>query len=164
MKTISLLSALLLILLFLNCGCNDNSTNNPDNLTVKPIVKKTSINYTRETISSAVPDTAFYNKICKAYTNHYSDDIKKAMINNMENQAGSLGENVNVFDSVLTHAGFTGTAGYLLPIYAERAQYNNKEVWIVESILGLGKPVFSGFKFLVIGITKYDTLYAVYTK
>jgi len=82
----------------------------------------------------------------------------------MENQAGSLGENVNVFDSVLTHAGCMGTAGYLLPIYAERAQYNNQEVWIVESILGLSKPVFGYHKYFVIGIAKYDTLYAVYTK
>ena len=153
-KLITVESLFFLFLLFVS-GC----TTEPEyNNTSKPVVKKTSVNYTREAFRISFPDTFSLKYISNAYSNNYSEDKRNKLIDYMRDEVSKLGEDANIFENILSQTGCKLTSEYVLPTYAERAKYENQEVWIFQVTYGLGDPVFGRCKCFVFGLTNLDTL------
>ena len=153
-------SGFLLFLSFLILACNEKSTKPSDEITAKPVVKKSNINYNHISFNSSFPDTISLNNISKAYSNNYSEELKSKILDYMKSEVIKLGEDVSIFDSVLCITGCkrSFSAVYLLPTYAERAQYENQDAWIFQVTYGLGVPNFGRFKCFAISVAKLDTL------
>ena len=153
-KLIAFNSLFFLFLLFVS-GC---TTESEDNITPKPVVKKTSVNYTHETFKTSFPDTISLHNISKAYSNNYSEDKKNKLLDYMRSEVSKLGEDSNIFENILSQTGCKLTGEYVLPTYAERAKYENQEVWIFQITLGLGEPKFFHYKCFALSLTNLDTL------
>jgi hypothetical protein len=76
MKSKIILNSILVFSLIVILACNEKSTEPYDNLTAKPIVKKTSINYEEESFRKTCPDTNSLNNINIAYSNNFSEEIR----------------------------------------------------------------------------------------
>ena len=158
MKSKIIISSILVFLLLVILACNEKSTEPDDNLTAKPIIKKSSLNYDDEIFRKSCPDTSSLNNINKAYSNNFSEEIRNELIAYIKSEITKLGEDVNIFDEILTYTGCKNTDEYLIPFYAERAKYENKEVWIFQLTYGLGKPEFGHNKCFAFSLETLDTL------
>jgi hypothetical protein len=148
----------LLLLFFSILACNEKSTELSDEITAKPVVKKSIINYDQGSFISSFPDTISLDNISKAYSNNYSEELRSKILDYMKNEVNELGEDVNIFDSVLSRTGCKLSGEYLLPTYAERAKYENKEAWIFQLTYGLCEPNFGHYKCFVFSLANLDTL------
>ncbi|MEJ2195464.1 MAG: hypothetical protein P8X73_11490 [Ignavibacteriaceae bacterium] len=153
-------SSFLLFLSFLILACNEKSTEPSDEITAKPVVRKSSINYNQISFNSSFPDTISLNSISKAYSNNYSEELRIKILDYMRDEVIKLGEDINIFDSVLCITGCKRSVSgvYILPTYAERAQYENQDVWIFQVTYGLAVPNFGRFKCFAISVANLDTL------
>lgn len=156
MKNIIGIIGLAIIFLFL--GCNNKSTEPEDNITVKPIIKKTSVNYNQETLRTCLPDSASHNSMSRAYSNNYSKEVKEKLNEYIKGEVRKLGEDVNVVDIILSKTGCKNANEYILPTYLERAKYDSKDAWLIQIIYGLGVPSFGHYRCFVFDITNLDTL------
>lgn len=147
-----------ILISFLLISCNEKSTEPYDNLTAKPIVKKTSINYNEESFRKNCPNTNSLNNISKAYSNNFSEEIRNELISYIKSEVIKLGEDVNIFDEILTCTGCKNKDEYLIPFYAEKAKYENKEAWIFQLTYGLGEPMFGHHKCFAFSLETLDTL------
>jgi len=76
----------------------------------------------------------------------------------MKANVSKLGENVNIIESILEKVGCNVSGEYILPTYAEKAKYEDKDVWLVQFTYGLGNPEFGHFKCFAFSIPDLDTL------
>lgn len=153
-----MLSNCLLILFLFVVACNDKSTEPQDDITAKPVVKKTSVNYDKESFRLSFPDTASLNNISKYYSNNFTEDKRNKIIEYIKGEVTKLGEDANLFDNILSITGCKLSGEYLLPTYAERAKYESKEAWIFQLTYGLGEPNFAHYKCFAFDIETLDTL------
>lgn len=158
MKNIIVLNSFLILFLFYNFVCSEKSTEPTDDITAKPVVKKSSLDYNHEFFAASFPDTTSMNNISRAYSNNYSQELRNKLLVYMKGEIVKLGEDVNIFDSVLSRTGCKLTGEYLLPTYAERAKYENQEVWIFQVTYGLDEPNFGHYKCFAFGVVNLDTL------
>lgn len=155
---------LVLILCFSISGCKDNSTEPSRLATAEPVVKKTSVNYSPETLRNSFPDTVSLENISKAYTKDYSEELKTELFGNMQNEVAKLGEDSTIFDNILLRIGCKTANSYLLPTYAEKAKYEGQDVWIIQLTYGLDGPVFEHYKCFVVGIKDLNVLDSICCK
>jgi len=151
-------------LLFFNIDCNDNSIESLAYLSVKPVVKVTSNNYDQITFRKTFPDTLSLNKISKAYSHSYSEQLRTSLIQYMESEIRRFGEDVVIFDSLMNITGCKTPGEYILPTYAEKTKYDSKDAWLIQFTYGLGKPVFGRWKCFAFSIPNLDTLAYIGTK
>jgi hypothetical protein len=140
-----------LFLLIITC-CSDNISDSENIFFAKPVVKKTYSNYTKDSFTNSFPDNSSLQFISNAYTNNFNENIRIQLLDYMKEEVSKLGEDVSIFEKILNKAHCYDKEGYLLPTYAERAKYENKEVWILQTAQGLSEPVFSHYKCFVFGI------------
>jgi hypothetical protein len=145
------------LITILLAGCNNQSTESID-VTAVPVVKKSSVNYNQETFLQIFPDTTSLKNIGNAYSNNYTNALREQIIYNMRVQVLRLGEDINKFDSILSLTGCFYANQYMLPTYAERAKYEEKEVWVFQLTYGLSEPVFAHYRCFVFGVENLDTL------
>ena len=158
MKSRIAVPGILLFLSFLILACNDRITEPSDELTAKPVVIKTSINYSEQSFTASFPDTASLNSISRAYTNNYTVELRKKILDYMKEEVSKLGENVNTFDRILSVTGCKDNVGYILPTYAEKAQYENREAWVFQITYGLNFSDLGHSKCFVFDAATLDTL------
>ncbi len=158
MNRLFLIYILLLLIIPSAPGCGDSSTDAASDLPAKPVVIKSSLNYTAYSFNSRFPDTASLNSFSRAYSDNYSEDVRNKILDYMRSEAAKLGENVNILDRVLSVTGCKSTGEYILPTYAERAVFENREVWILQLAYGLGVPSFGHFKCFALSLANLDTL------
>lgn len=144
--------------MFFIISCNDNSTIPVYTLPAKPVVTKTSMNYNAESFRDSFPENISLQNISTAYKNNYSEAVINAINDYMKSEVISLNEDVNVFDNILLQTGCKNSEGYRLPTYAERAKFENQEVWIFQLTYGLGQPSFGHFKCFAFSVETLDTL------
>ena len=77
MKNLIVSNSFLFLFLLVAYGC---STEPEENITAKPVVKKTSVNYNQETFNTYFPDTISLQNISRAYSNNFSEESRKALI------------------------------------------------------------------------------------
>ena len=140
-------------------GCEDNPTDPYQDLPAKPVIKKTSNNYTSEKMREIFPDTASWNSISRAYTNNFSEDIRNKINEYLKSEVSRMGEDQNQFESILISTGCREAGNFILPVYAERAKFEKNEAWIVQFTYGLGQPSFGHYKYFAFGLPNLDTLY-----
>jgi hypothetical protein len=155
---------LILIFLFTAICCSDNISNQVNIFFEKPVVKKSAKNYTKDSFTNSFPDNSSLQFISDAYTNNFNEEIRNDLLNYMKNEVTKLGEDVSIFEKILNQTQSNEKGNYLLPTYAERAQYQNREVWIFQLTFGLGKPVFGRARCFVFGIPELDTLNYIGTR
>jgi hypothetical protein len=158
MKSRIVFSGVLLFMSLLILACNDKITQPSDEITAKPIVKKTSTNYTLQSFNSSFPDTASLNCICRAYSNNYSEEMRNNILDYMKEEVDKLGEDINTFDRILSVTGCKNNTGYILPTYAEKAQYENREAWVFQITYGLNNSNLGHSKCFVFDAATLDTL------
>ena len=151
-------ASLLVSLSFIFLVCNDKPTEPSETITAKPVVKKTSINYDQVSFIHLFPDTASLNSISTSYTNNYTEELRCKILDYMKGEVDKLGEDVNIFDSILNITGCKQSGGYMLPTYAEKAQYENQDAWVFQVTYGLGEPNFGHFRCFVFSAASLDTL------
>ena len=159
MKRLAQISGLAFLIFVLISGCKDNPTDPYENLPAKPVIKKTTNNYTAEKLRELFPDTASWNSMSRAYSNNYSEDIRNKINEYLKSEVGRMGENQNLFESILARTGCREEGNYILPVYAERARFENNEAWIVQFTYGLGQPEFGHYKYLAYSVPELDTLF-----
>ena len=147
-----LLLTLIIISIMISC---DESI---DDITAKPVVKKTSVNYNLESFSSFFPDTISLQNMSEAYSNNYSEDLREQLNEYMKDKVTEFGEDVNIFDNILSQTGCKLTGVYVIPTYAEKATFENQEAWLFQVANGKGVPSFSHYKCFAFGIENLDTL------
>jgi len=155
MKNLIVSNSFLFLFLLIAYGC---STEPEENITAKPVVKKTSVNYNQETFSTYFPDTISLQNISRAYSNNFSEESRKALIDYMKGEVIKLGEDVNIFDNILSQTGCKLNGEYLLPTYAEKAKFENQDAWIFQVTYGLGGPNFEHYKCFAFSVENLDTL------
>lgn len=158
MKNINVLSSLSVFIVFIILGCNEKSTEPKDVITAKPVVKKSSVNFTAQSFNTLFPDSITLKNISTAYSNNYSEALWENLLEYMKGEVTKLGEDVTVFDNVLSQTRCKLSGEYLLPTYAERAKYEGKEVWLLQITYGLGEPNFAHYKCFAISVVNLDTL------
>jgi hypothetical protein len=144
-------------LLILLGGCKDDKITTPQNNT-DVIVKVSNTNYNHNSFKTHFPDSASLHNISSAYSYNYSWERKAELINGMKIKVTALGEDVTVIERILTTTGCNISGAYILPTYAEKAKYEDKDVWVVQFTYGLGNPVFEHFKCFAYSIPNLDTL------
>ena len=154
-------NCLFFVFMFFAFGC---TTETEDDITILPVVKKTSMNYDSTTISNVLPDLNSLNNISNAYSNNYTSEIKNRLLSYMRGEVSKLGEDLNVFDNVLALTGCKIENEFVLPTYAEKAKYENKDVWLFQLTYGLGNSNFSRSKCFIFSCNNYDTLWAVFSR
>ncbi len=158
MKSGTVSGGILLLLSFLILSCNDKITEPSDEITAKPVVKKTAVNYSEQSFNTSFPDTATLNSISEAYTNHYSVELRGKILDYMKGEVERFGEDVDNFDSILRQTGCKDQDSYILPTYAEKAQYENRDVWVLQITYGLNSPTFGHCKCYVFDAVTLDAL------
>ncbi len=148
----------LLSILFFTPGCNDNSLESKIEITAKPVVKVSTKNYNHENFTASFPDTVSWKQISSAYSKNYSEDLRKGLIDYMKFEVIMLGEDANKFDNIMSLTGCKTPGEFILPTYAEKAKYNDKDAWLVQLIIGYGGPGFGHFKCFVFDASNLDTL------
>jgi hypothetical protein len=161
MKIFIALISLCFLFLLLVPAC---TTETEDNITALPVVKKTTVNYDSTTISNALPDLNSLNSISNAYSNNYTEEIKTKLLSYMRGEVSKLGEDLNIFDNVLSLTGCKIGNEFVLPTYAEKAKYENQEVWLFQLTYGLGNSNFGRSKCFVFNCNNFDTLWAVFSR
>ncbi|MGE5497134.1 MAG: hypothetical protein ACM3Q2_03650 [Syntrophothermus sp.] len=140
-------------------GCSEKSTETDDIIPVKPVVKVSNTNYSKDNFNTFFPDNASLKDIGAAYSgNKYSEEVKKALNDYMRRQVNVLGENSKTFEKIISLSGCSLTGEYILPTYAEKAKYKGQDAWIIQITYGLGAPDFGHFRCIVFGAEKLDTL------
>jgi hypothetical protein len=159
MKSRIVLGGILLFLSFLILACNDKITEPSDEITAKPVVKKTAINYSEQSFINSFPDGTSLTNISEAYSYHYSEELRDKILDYMKGEVVRLGEDVSIFDSVLVLTGCKLSGEYILPTYAEKAQYENQDAWIFQITYDSGTPIYFGnCTCFVLSTTNFDTL------
>jgi len=148
----------LFLLLIYFAGCSEKLEGPETGITAIPVVKITSTNYTAATFAATFPDTTTLNSITQAYTNNYSEAIRLQLIGLMKSKVAKLGEDVNLFDSVIANTGCNQSDKFVLPTYAERAKYEGNDVWILQLTYGINAPNFGHYKCFALDIEHLDTL------
>ena len=142
-------------------GC---TTETEEDITALPVVKKTSINYDSTTISNALPDLNSLSNITNAYSNNYSNEIRTKLLSYMRGEVSKLGEDLNVFNNILTLTGCKNENEFVLPTYAEKAKYENSDVWLFQLTYGLGNSNFGRSKCFVFSCNNYDTIWTSFSR
>jgi hypothetical protein len=158
MKRIISLIGLSLIILFTSSGCNDKSIDIKSNLTETPPVKKTAINYNKESFGNSFPDSEILHKIADAYKNNYSQEIKTELIEYMKAQVILLGENQETFNRCIDLTDCENINSISLPTNAEKAKYDGEDVWIIQLVWGMEPSDLGHYKCFAISAVNYDTL------
>jgi len=153
-----IISSCFFVLFLFVIACNDKSTEPQDDITTKPVVKKSSVNYSEKSFNISFPDTNSLNSISKVYSNNFSEEIRNKLIEYIKSEVAKLGEDVNIFDNILSCTGCNISGEYLLPTYAERAKYDGEEALIFQLTYGLGEPNFGHFKCFAFSVANLDTL------
>jgi len=153
-----IISSCFFILFLFVVACNEKSTEPKDDITTKPVVKKSSVNYSEESFNISFPDTNSLNSISKTYSNNFSEEKRNKLIEYIKSEVAKLGEDVNIIDNILSCTGCKISGEYLLPTYAERAKYEGEEAWIFQLTYGLGEPNFGHYKCFAFSIASLDTL------
>ncbi|HOD62088.1 MAG TPA: hypothetical protein PKG96_08310 [Bacilli bacterium] len=148
------ISILLLIILI---GCKDDKITDPQN-NAEVVVKKSNTDYNQNSFKTLFPDSSSLKSISTAYSSNYSEERKAKLIENMKANVSKLGEDVNIIESILEKVGCNVSGEYILPTYAEKAKYEDKDVWLVQFTYGLGNPEFGHFKCFAFSIPNLDTL------
>ena len=161
MKIFIALNSLFFLFLLFVPGC---TTETEDNITVKPIVKKSLTNYDQTTISNSLPDSISLHNISNAYSNKYSEEIRNELLSYMRGEVSKLGEDLNTFENILELTGCKLNNEFVLPTYAEKAKYDNQDVWLFQLTYGLGNSNFGRCKCFVFSCNNLDTLWAVFSR
>lgn len=82
----------------------------------------------------------------------------------MKSEVITLGEYFSIFEEILYKTYCYEKGAFLIPTYAERAKYENNDVWIFQLTFGLDKPVFGRVRCFVFGIPNLDTLNYIGTR
>ncbi len=159
MKRLAQISGLAFLIFVLISGCKDNPTDPYEYLPAKPVIKKTTYNYTAEKLRELFPDTASWNSMSRAYSNNYSEDIRTKINEYMKREVSRLGEEPQIIENILCYTGCREAGNYIMPVYAERARFEDKEAWIVQFTYGLGQPEFGHYKYLAYSLPNLDTLF-----
>jgi hypothetical protein len=154
-------NCLFFVFILFASGCTTETENN---ITALPVVKKTSVNYDSTTISNSLPDLNSLNSISNAYSNNYTEEIKTKLLSYMRGEVSKLGEDLNIFDNVLSLTGCKIGNEFVLPTYAEKAKYENQDVWLFQLTYGLGNSNFGRSKCFVFNCNNFDTLWAVFSR
>ncbi len=153
-----------IILFFQSCkdksaDPNEDTTVQQDSeITAKPIVKKTSTDYTHKLFGASFPQKESLKEIGEAYKNNYSVALKNQLINYMKEQADSLGENGEIFNECMEMTGCKDIYFISLPSYAEKARYEGNDVWIIQLVWGLRPSDLSHYMCFAISTNNKDTL------
>jgi len=147
-----------ILFFFFIISCNDNSTEPKDEITIKPIVIKSSINYNKDSFRTSFPDLDLNKNIADAYKDKYSQEIKAQMIDYMKNQVKMLGENEDTFIKCMDLTGCKDINSISLPTYAEKAKYDGEDAWIIQLIWASRPENIGHYKCFAIGINQIDTL------
>ena len=158
MKRFIIYSGLFVLFMLIFFGC---TTEPEEIMTAKPVVKKSSVNYTKNTIYNTLPDSFSLQNIGRAYSNNYSKKLRKEMLDYMRNEVSGLGEDLNIFEDILTSCGCKIENEYILPTYAEKAKYENQDAWLIQLTYGLGNSNFGRCKCLVYSFNNLDTLWSL---
>lgn len=139
-------------------ACNDNVTEPSIEITAKPVVKKTTTNYSEQSFLASFPDMASLNSISSAYSNNYSEELRNKILDYMRAEVNRIGEDVNVFDGIILRTNCKLSGGYLLPTYAEKARFENRNCWVFQITYGIDSPDFGHSKCFVFDAATLDTL------
>ena len=155
MKIFIALNSLFFLFLLFVTGC---STETEETISAMPVVKKTSVNYDQTTFLASFPDSISSQNMSKAYSNNFSEEIRNKILNYMRGEVSKLGEDLNIFENILSQTGCKLSGEYLLPTYAERAKYENQDAWMFQVAYGLGEPNFGHYKCFAFSLANLDTL------
>jgi hypothetical protein len=157
MKPIAFTSGLLLLVSFSLAGCSDiTSPGGADDVEVT--VKVSNTNYDQASFRDLFPDSSSLRSISIAFNSNYSERRRTALVVNMLAKVSAMGEDVVIVDTILTRACCKTPGEYILPTYAERAEYNGKRAWLVQFTYGLSGPQFGRSKCFAFSIPNLDTL------
>jgi len=149
---------IIFILLFIALiGCNHDKITTPEN-NAGVVVKVSNTDYDQNSFHTLFPDTSSLKSISEAYSSNYSEERRAKLLENMKADIISLGEDVKVFEGILSNSGCNNSGEYILPTYAEKAKYEGKRVWLVQFIYGFGTPSFGHYKCFAFSIPNLDTL------
>ena len=81
----------------------------------------------------------------------------------MRTEVSKLGEDLNTVENVLELTGCKLNNEFVLPTYAEKAKYDNQDVWLFQLTYGLGNSNFGRSKCFVFNSNNFDTLLAVFS-
>jgi hypothetical protein len=165
MKQIFLIAYSVFLIFFIQ-NCKNKSTDPNDdvtvkpyaNITVKPIVEKTSTDYTQELFRLSFPKMELLKEVGEAYKNNYSEAIKNELINYMKKQVDSLGESGEIFSDCMEVTGCKDIYSISLPCYAEKAKYEGNDVWIIQLVWGMMPLDLGHYKCFAISTNNKDTL------
>ena len=155
MKIFIAINSLFFLFLLFVPGC---TTETDETITIKPVIKKTTTNYNQSTFYTSFPDSISLQNMSKAYSNNYPEDTRNKLLTYMRSEVSKLGEDLSIFENILSLTGCKLSGEYLLPTYAERAKYENQEVWILQIAYGLGEPSFGHYKCFAFSLSNLDTL------
>ena len=158
MKKILLMISYIILFILSIQSCKDKSTDPYEDILVKPIVEKTSTDYTPELFRSSFPKMELLHEIGEAYKNSYSEAVKNQLINYMKSQANKLGENSEIFNECMEVTGCNNSNSISLPSYAEKAKYEGKDVWIIQLVWGMMPSDLGHYKCFAISTDDKDTL------
>jgi len=153
------LAAIWVILVF-NFSCQkEKSPTWPD--TTFPVVQVTSNNYCEAEIIGMTPHSELFEAFCESYVNQYSDALKAEVVKQMKIKAFRLGEDPRQLEECMEATGHLAPGVISLPYYAERACYDDQDMWLIEFAWGYAAADLAHFKSFVMGISTCDTIYYV---
>jgi hypothetical protein len=97
-----------------------------------------------------------WTDFCDTYKDKYSGNLRSAVIADMERQAEELGEDPEILKDCIAAA---GEEGIKLPCLAEKAKFNNSDVWIIVSAWGVDKGDLGHICFHIVDTSTFSVLH-----
>jgi hypothetical protein len=178
-KILGFLISLIVFLLILNTGCisddskddekskkdqngNENKTNNQTvQVTVLPVVRITNNNNSERNLS-ILDYNSIRDNFTKAYNGNYSDELREKIEDIMRNKTIELGEDPEILFNCINATGTYKKSVFsrlYLPFLAEKAKFDDKDVWILAFIWGFQKDDLIHHRFYVIDYKTYEELF-----
>jgi hypothetical protein len=159
-RIITGITLLILILLILS-GClgDENKKENGGGaytLEVLPEVRISDNNYNESDMGNYFWEPPIWDKFCEAYANKYSEKLQATVILDMKRQAKELGEDPEILGECINAS---KESGVRLPCLAEKAQFDNNDVWIIVYAWGFDKEDLGHIRFFAIDMNTYEELH-----
>ena len=131
-----------------------------DPMTLKPEVRVTDRNYQPNETSELFNEPPIWKKFEDEYNGKFSVRLQDGIVASMLEQAKELGEDPGLLEDCLEVCDEFDEPQYhpALPCLAEKARFNNTDVWIIVFIWGMDVDDLGHIRFYVIDISSLEIL------
>jgi hypothetical protein len=131
---------LAVMLLSLVQSCKDLGSEATDLLTELPEVVATQTNYLSSDIRASVPHVSLLQRFSQAYNGKYSDNLKVALLNYVDQRAVALGLSTTELTRCVQATGQRDPSAIALPYRVEKAKYDSTDCWLIEFVCSHSSP------------------------